>query len=48
MLFQRVRPVLRIRPLDYDPNLPLYRTLDFGPIPFACDPGGSRRQGAGD
>ncbi len=26
-----------VRPLDYDPNLPLYRTLDFGFVnPFVC------------
>ncbi|MCL5281132.1 MAG: hypothetical protein M1376_14625, partial [Planctomycetes bacterium] len=30
-------PDLHVRPVDYDPNLPLYRTLDFGFVnPFVC------------
>ncbi len=30
-------PDIHIRPVDYDPNLPLYRTLDFGFVnPFVC------------
>ena len=28
---------VHVRPVDYDPNLPLYRTLDFGFVnPFVC------------
>ncbi|MEN6424335.1 MAG: hypothetical protein ABFE13_03160, partial [Phycisphaerales bacterium] len=30
-------PAVHVRPVDYDPNLPLYRTLDFGFVnPFVC------------
>jgi hypothetical protein len=37
VVFSEFEPAVHVRPLDYDPNLPLYRTLDFGFInPFVC------------
>ena len=37
MVFSEFDPAIHVRPVDYDPNLPLYRTLDFGFInPFVC------------
>ncbi len=37
VVFSEFDPALHVRPVDYDPNLPLYRTLDFGFInPFVC------------
>jgi hypothetical protein len=37
VVFSEFDPAVHVRPLDYDPNLPLYRTLDFGFInPFVC------------
>jgi len=37
VVFGEFDPALHVRSLDYDPNLPLYRTLDFGFVnPFAC------------
>jgi hypothetical protein len=36
-VFGEFDPAVHVRPVDYDPNLPLYRTLDFGYInPFVC------------
>lgn len=37
VVFDEFEPVIHIRQLDYDPNLPLYRALDFGFVnPFVC------------
>lgn len=37
VVFGEFDPVLHVRPVDYDANLPLYRTLDFGFVnPFVC------------
>ena len=37
VVFGEFDPALHVRPVDYDPNLPLYRTLDFGFVnPFVC------------
>jgi len=37
VVFGEFDPGVHVRPVDYDPNLPLYRTLDFGFInPFVC------------
>jgi hypothetical protein len=37
VVFSEFDPDVHVRPLDYDPNLPLYRTLDFGFVnPFVC------------
>ncbi len=37
VVFDEFDPDVHIQPVDYDPNLPLYRTLDFGFVnPFVC------------
>lgn len=37
VVFDQFDVVLHVRPVDYDPNLPLYRSLDFGfANPFVC------------
>jgi hypothetical protein len=37
VVFDQFNPAIHIRPVDYDPNLPLYRSLDFGfANPFVC------------
>ncbi len=37
VVFADFDPDIHVRPCDYDPNLPLYRALDFGFInPFVC------------
>ncbi len=37
VVFGEFDPSVNVRPVDYDPNLPLYRTLDFGFVnPFVC------------
>ena len=37
VVFDEFEPAIHVRQLDYDPNLPLYRTLDFGFVnPFVC------------
>jgi len=37
MVFDEFDPATHVQQLDYDPNLPLYRTLDFGFVnPFVC------------
>jgi hypothetical protein len=37
VVFGEFDPARHVRPVDYDPNLPLYRTLDFGFVnPFVC------------
>lgn len=37
VVFDEFDPVVHVKPLDYDPNLALYRTLDFGFVnPFVC------------
>jgi len=37
IVFGEFDPAVHVRPVDYDPNLPLYRTLDFGFVnPFVC------------
>lgn len=37
VVFADFDPAVHVQPIDYDPNLPLYRTLDFGFInPFVC------------
>ncbi len=37
VVFAQFDPDIHVRPLDYDPNLPLYRALDFGFVnPFVC------------
>jgi hypothetical protein len=37
VVFDEFEPTLHVREIGYDPNLPLYRSLDFGFInPFVC------------
>jgi hypothetical protein len=37
VVFSEFDPYKHVRPLDYDPKLPLYRALDFGFVnPFVC------------
>lgn len=37
IVFSEFDPMVHVREVDYDPNLPLYRTLDFGFVnPFVC------------
>jgi phage terminase large subunit len=37
VVFDQFDPATHVRRLDYDPNLPVYRTLDFGFVnPFVC------------
>jgi hypothetical protein len=37
MVFDQFDPIVPVQPIDYDPNLPLYRSLDFGFVnPFVC------------
>ncbi len=37
VVFSEFDPAIHVKPIDYDPNLPLYRTLDFGFVnPFVC------------
>jgi len=37
VVFSEFDPAVHVRPVDYNPNLALYRTLDFGFInPFVC------------
>ncbi len=37
VVFGEFDPTIHVRPLDFDPNLPLYRALDFGFVnPFVC------------
>jgi phage terminase large subunit len=37
VVFGEFDPTIHVRSLDYDPNLPLYRALDFGFVnPFVC------------
>ena len=37
VVFDEFDQATHVQPLDYDPNLPLYRTLDFGFVnPFVC------------
>ena len=37
VVFDEFDPAVHVQPVDYDPNLPLYRTLDFGFVnPFVC------------
>jgi hypothetical protein len=37
VVFDEFDPDVHVRPVDYDPNLPLYRSLDFGFVnPFVC------------
>ncbi len=37
VVFDEFDPAFHVRPVDYDPNLPLYRALDFGFVnPFVC------------
>jgi len=37
IVFAEFDPDIHVKPVDYDPNLPLYRTLDFGFVnPFVC------------
>ncbi|HUW20315.1 MAG TPA: hypothetical protein VMW16_13535 [Sedimentisphaerales bacterium] len=37
VVFDEFDPARHVRPVDYDPNLPVYRTLDFGFVnPFVC------------
>jgi hypothetical protein len=36
-VFAEFDPAVHVKPIDYEPNLPLYRSLDFGFInPFVC------------
>ncbi|MFQ6034382.1 MAG: hypothetical protein ACE5NM_00855, partial [Sedimentisphaerales bacterium] len=36
-VFAEFDPAVHVKPVDYDPNLPLYRSLDFGFVnPFVC------------
>jgi hypothetical protein len=36
-VFDEFDPVVHVSPVDYDPNLPLYRAIDFGFVnPFVC------------
>lgn len=37
VVFNEFDPAVHVKPLDYDANLPLYRSLDFGFVnPFVC------------
>jgi hypothetical protein len=37
VVFDEFDPTTHVKPIDYDPNLPLYRALDFGFVnPFVC------------
>jgi len=37
VVFGEFDPAVHVQPIDYDPNLPLYRALDFGFVnPFVC------------
>jgi len=37
VVFDEFEPDIHVRAVDYDPNLPLYRSLDFGFVnPFVC------------
>ncbi len=37
VVFADFDPQIHVKPIDYNPNLPLYRTLDFGFVnPFVC------------
>ncbi|MGD8500379.1 MAG: hypothetical protein PVJ86_07010, partial [Phycisphaerales bacterium] len=37
VVFDEFDPAVHVQPIDYDPNLPLYRALDFGFVnPFVC------------
>ena len=37
VVFGEFDPVVHVQPMDYDPNLPLYRAMDFGFVnPFVC------------
>ncbi|MBN1360210.1 MAG: hypothetical protein JW993_06445 [Sedimentisphaerales bacterium] len=37
VVFSEFDPDANVKPVDYDPNLPLYRSLDFGFVnPFVC------------
>jgi hypothetical protein len=37
VVFSEFDPAVHVRPVDYEPSLPLYRTLDFGFVnPFVC------------
>jgi len=37
VVFDEFDPAVHVQPIDYDPNLPLYRSLDFGFVnPFVC------------
>jgi len=37
VVFSEFDPAVHVRPVDYNPGLPLYRTLDFGFVnPFVC------------
>ena len=37
VVFDEFDPAVHVQPVDYDPNLPLYRALDFGFVnPFVC------------
>jgi len=37
VVFAEFDPAVHVRPVDYDQNLPLYRTIDFGFVnPFVC------------
>ncbi len=37
VVFDEFDPAVHVQPIDYDPNFPLYRSLDFGFVnPFVC------------
>jgi len=37
VVFDEFDPAIHVQPVDYEPNLPLYRALDFGFVnPFVC------------
>jgi len=37
VVFNEFDPAIHVQPVDYDPNIPLYRALDFGFVnPFVC------------
>jgi phage terminase large subunit len=37
IVFNEFDPAVHVKPVDYNPNLPLYRSLDFGFVnPFVC------------
>jgi hypothetical protein len=37
VVFDEFDPVIHVQPVDYEPNLPFYRALDFGFVnPFVC------------